>query len=134
MRIRDFEASDLGQIKELFEKQDFEYEFPMFNQFTEVLVIEADGKIVLSVAARPTVEIYMFGDKDWDTPGMRLEAFSMAQHEMERRLVDKGYNDAHAWIPPEVSKNWGRRLRKFGWIKSIWDCYVYLVPKKVDNG
>lgn len=125
MITRDYRPEDRPQILELFNKQGFDYPFPDLDCMIEHLVIEIDGRIVLAVAARPTVELYMWGDKEWETPGFRKELIYKIYEPMRQRLYDRGIQDGHSFLPPEISKFFGRRMKKyFGWIKSTWDCYV----------
>ena len=41
-----------------------------------------------------------------------------------RDLKSRGLDDAHAWLPPEIAKRFGRRLEALGWLRdSAWTPY-----------
>jgi hypothetical protein len=126
MIIRDYNPkTDKSRVYRLWKKQGFKYAFPDLNQMIELKVIEVDEKIVLAVGARPTVELYGWIDNDWETPGMRRNLIDRIYEPMRKALFARGIQDAHAFMPPEVCKPFGRRMaKKFHWIKSTWDCYV----------
>ena len=126
MRVRDFEPRDLAALRRIFEAQQFEYDFPedpsIFTSI-RVLVDETDTP-VMALAARPTVEMFMFMDPTWRTPGWRSAAFTTLHEDMRQQLIQRGYTDVHAWLPPEIAKSFGRRLmRTFGWVKQLWPSY-----------
>jgi len=42
----------------------------------------------------------------------------------ERDLLARGLDDAHAWLPPQVARRFGRRLESLGWIRdNAWTPY-----------
>ena len=137
MIIRDTTQDDVDDLKRLMKNQSFDYPELPFNSFVECLSIEQDGKVILTVAARPTVELYYLGDPEWETPGMRAEVLKKMHSEMEKRLASRGYTDAHAWIPPIIAKSFGRRLRKTfkmlngspKWIQSTWTCFTAFIER-----
>lgn len=123
--FRDYRPEDEEEIKELWKKQGFDYDFPDLSKMIELMVIVVDGKIRLAVGARPTVEMYGWMDNEWETPGIREDLVNKLYGPMKQALYDRGIQDGHSFLPPRIAKAFGRRMKKkFHWIKSTWDCYV----------
>jgi hypothetical protein len=132
MVIRDTVESDIPKLKKLMEDLPYEYILPSLDGFITSVTAELDGEVVVTVAARPTVELYFIGDPKWSTPAMRLEVFKAVHREMEKRLSELGYTDGHAWLPPSLAKSFGRRLIKTfrfpngapQWVRSTWESFT----------
>jgi hypothetical protein len=124
MTVRDVTASDETRLRELFRKQSFEYDFPDLEEpqfIAKRVICDADGTVVMAVAARRTVELFMLADPQWNTPRMRLEALKLIHDDMRKELTRLGVHDVHAWLPPQVARSFGRRLmRLFGWKRPLW--------------
>ena len=42
----------------------------------------------------------------------------------ERDLLARGLDDAHAWLPPQIARRFGRRLESLGWLRDdSWTPY-----------
>ncbi len=127
MTCRDLQSADLPRLQELFAAQGFEYEFPDLQsaQFIVKRVLVDDNGVILgAIAARQTVELFLLADPTWQTPRWRLEALRLQHEDMRQQLAVRGIRDAHAWLPPQICRAFGRRLLKsFGWRKQMWDCY-----------
>lgn len=122
MKVRDCEPSDLPRLQELFNQHGFEYDLPDLSRMLSAKVVESDGAIVQAILARTTVEVYMLGDQQWSTPALRFAALQKIHEAMRQELVIKGIEDVHCWLPPQVAKSFGRRLRhSFGWAKPLWE-------------
>lgn len=123
--IRDYRPEDREEILELWKKQGFEYDFPDLDKMIELIVIVIDGKIRVAVGARPTVELYAWADNEWGTPGLRDDLMHKIYGPVRQALYDRGIQDGHSFLPPQICKAFGRRMKKkYRWIKSTWDCYV----------
>lgn len=125
MTIRPLEAEDLPKLKEIYSEMGFDYAFPdlLSPQFVNVMVLDDDGP-VMAIASRKTVETYLLMKKGWKTPGWRQEAFLQLHLAAHKAVKELGFTDCHAWVPPQVSKSFGRRLQRvFGWKRSIWEVY-----------
>jgi hypothetical protein len=123
--VRNLEFADEPRLREIHAASGLEYEFPNLGNSLYIVkkVVEDDGTVVVAAAARLTVEVSVLCDAEWLTPAFRLKAFELLHEEMRRELKDKGLEDCHAWIPPQM-KNFARRLmRSFGWGKSNWESY-----------
>jgi hypothetical protein len=42
----------------------------------------------------------------------------------ELDLLARGLDDAHAWLPPQIARRFGRRLESLGWLRDdTWTPY-----------
>ncbi len=42
----------------------------------------------------------------------------------ELDLLARGLDDAHAWLPPQIARRFGRRLESLGWLRdNTWTPY-----------
>lgn len=125
MIIRMLKSSDIPRLKEIYTKMGIPLEFPDLQEFLPIpVVVNENNEVVAAVGCMPAVEIYLFLDKDWETPGMRLEAFRALHEWVRRDLFSRGIKEAHAFVPPDLEKPFGKRLlRSFGWIRSHWPCF-----------
>ncbi len=42
----------------------------------------------------------------------------------EQDLLARGLDDAHAWLPPQIARRFGRRLESLGWLRDdTWTPY-----------
>jgi len=127
MKVRSYRESDLPRLQEIYNKQCLPYEWPDLNdsEFVVKLVIvdESDTPMVAGLA-RKTVEVYGLFDPEWETPAWRFEGLRMLHEAMRHEVGKLGYKDAHAWIPPNLVKTFGRKLRHlFGWKADPWPSY-----------
>ena len=111
----------------MHEESGFDYPFPDLKakDFEEARVlVDEDGAIVDVVAARKTAEIYLWANPRWRNPRWRLDSIIEIHEDMRQRLEAKGYGEAHAVLPPEVERSFGRRLQRiFHWSPSRWRLY-----------
>ena len=127
MRVRCYRDEDSTRLKEIYGKQCLPYEWPDIDhcEFVAKLVFVDDDDVPVAAAlARKTVEIYGLFDPDWSTPAWRFEGLRMLHEAMRHKVGEMGYRDAHTWIPPQMIKNFGRKLRHlFGWKADPWQSY-----------
>jgi hypothetical protein len=132
MNIRQLRPEDTDKLKELHGRLGADYKFPDLSEFFPIpaVVDESDSPIVV-VASLPTVELFSFFDPDWETPGMRMEAFKLIHEFVRRDLKSRGIIQAEAWIPPQLAKTFGRRLARMGWSRNRkdWPCF----SRRVNN-
>jgi hypothetical protein len=132
--IREMVNADIPRLRELHRKQGFGYEFPDLteSQFIERWVVtDENDNPVQAVVARKTVELFFLGDPGHETPRWRFEKFRLLHEHVRLRLVAIGIKDAHCWIPPEIEKSFGRRLRMgFGWLRNEWLCLSRTTERK----
>lgn len=123
--------SDEVRLRELHSKSGVECPFPDLNELFDIPVVVNDrDEVVMAVGSMPAVEIYLFIDKSWETPGMRMEAFKILHELVRKDLLSKGIIEAHAFVPPEIAKFFSRRLAKLGWNLSHWLCF----SRRTDHG
>jgi hypothetical protein len=82
--------------------------------------------IVMAALARLTCETYLLVDAQAGTPRDRyvrlLALHRAAQHDLRAR----GLEDAHAWLPPQIARRFGRRLEMLGWVRDdSWTPYCH---------
>lgn len=125
--IRQLSDNDAARVEEIFRKQGFVYTLPRCADFLESVAIDDEG-LQIAVAARPTVELYLFADPEWGTPGERNAALKFLHREMAARLRARGVQDAHMWVPPQLSRFTKRLVRNYGWelIGPEWPCLTRL--------
>ena len=127
MSCSDLTDSDVETLKRFHAEQKWPYDFPDLDEQQFVVkraLHDDDGALVGGVVARKSVELYFLGDATWRTPRWRLEALKLMHEDMRVDLAKQEYTDGHCWLPPQVSKSFGKRLKKtFGWRKSTWDVY-----------
>jgi len=125
--IRLYQESDLAELRRMHAQQGFDYEFPEIADpiFLSKLVVEDEHeRVVMASLARITCEMYLMADPAAGTPRERY-ARLLALHEAgERDLLERGLEDAHAWLPPVIAKRFGRRLASLGWVRDdAWTPY-----------
>ncbi len=105
--------------------QSFDYAFPELRDpiFVSKLVVESDGKPVMASLVRLTSEVYLLLDPGAGTPQRRWE-WLVELHEAARRdAYARGLDDVHAFLPPPVTRAFGRRLERLGWVRDPWVCW-----------
>jgi len=122
VKIRNYEPGDLAALKEMHSRQGFGYAFPDIEQplFLTKLVLgrEAVGKGIAGAALlRLTAEAYLLLDPEDGSPRERWQRLLVLHEATRREALARGLEDVHAWLPPEIGKKFGRRLRRLGWVK-----------------
>ena len=80
-------------------------------------------RVAMAVFLRLTAEAYLLHDPTAGTPRLRWQRF-LALHEAARRsAAERGLDDVQAFLPPRVSRAFGRRLSRLGWRRDPWDCF-----------
>lgn len=122
MEIREYEEKDLAALRAIHARQGFEYAFPDLGNplFLTKLVLgrEEGGKGIAGAALlRLTAEAYLLLDPKRGTPKERWQ-WLLRLHEATRRQAwERGLEDVHAWLPPEIAAKFGRRLTRLGWVR-----------------
>ena len=125
MIVRMLRESDVPRLKRIYKKMGIPLPFPNLKEFFPMpVIVDEQNRVVMGVGMIPTVEVWLFVDKKWETPGMRQEAFRVLHERVRKDLRSRGIVQAHAFLPPDMEKQFGRRLTKlFGWIKESWPCF-----------
>ena len=129
MQVRDLNFLDWPTLKLWQEQSGFEYPMPDPNQeaFAAMKLVVDGNRPVGAALARMTVEIYGFCDPAWGTPAMRLEMLRLLHQEVAAEMKKQKIRTAHAWLPPQIAKSFGRRLKGlFRWNEPAagWRCLV----------
>jgi len=127
MLIREYTESDLDALRRMHARQAFDYAFPDIADpiFVSKLVVE-DGseRVVMASLARLTCEIYLLMDSGAGNSQQRFAHLVALHRAGEGDLVARGLDDAHAWLPPQIAKRFGRRLESLGWVRDdAWTPY-----------
>jgi hypothetical protein len=116
MKIRQIQDYDVPKLLELHSRLGAEYLFPNLDEFFPIpTIVDSHDNPVVTVAALPTAEIYYFGDPDWETPGMRMEAFKIIHEFVRRDLLRRGIVEVNAFLPRFLCRSFGRRLKSLEW-------------------
>ena len=76
---------------------------------------EGHCEILGAAFLRLTAEAYLLLDPRSGTPRERWQ-WLLALHEAARRDAwQRGLEDVHAWLPPSIAQQFGRRLARLGW-------------------
>jgi hypothetical protein len=138
MRIREFAPDDEAALRALHRAQGFDYEFPDLRDplFVTKLVLLDAGKgseetIAAAALLRLTAEAYLLLDPREGTPRRRWQRLLALHGATAEDAWQKGLSDVHAWLPPEISRRFGRRLASLGWIRDDrWTPYC----KRLEDG
>jgi hypothetical protein len=120
MLVRQYTEADLDALRQIHQRQGFDYAFPDLTDpiFISKLVVEDDsGRAVMASLARLTCEVYLLADPQAGSPRDRFDWILQLHRAGERDLLARGLDDAHAWLPPPIAKRFGRRLEKLGWVR-----------------
>lgn len=127
VRVRAYTGKDLDALRRMHALQGFSYPFPDIDDpiFVSKLVVEdGEGCAVMASLARLTCEMYLLLDPAAGTPQDRYTRLLALHSAGEGDLRARGLDDAHAWLPPEIAKRFGRRLAALGWIRDdTWTPY-----------
>lgn len=121
MTCRPLKPSDIPILQELAERSGYPYpdlSDPLIEDIK--VVVDAQDKPVIAVVAKRLVEVYLYIDPE-RSPVVKIDSLKLAHIRMCETLRDKGYHSGETFLPPNVSRQFGRRLeRTFGWVKNHW--------------
>lgn len=127
MRIREYTPADLAALRAMHASQRFEYPFPDPGRpdFFATYVLENNSaQPVMAALARLTCEVFLLLDPAEGTPRERYGCLLALHRVAEHDLAARGLSDAHAWLPPRISRGFGRRLEQLGWTRdAAWTPY-----------
>ena len=119
MKIRAMLDSDIPKLMAIHAGSGFDYDFPDLKgpRIEAIRVIEGDdGEPIAAAVAERIPQLYLIGRP------MAPAATAACVRLMHAAMVDalKGrYNEANAFLPPEIDEKFGRWLqRRFGWVRS----------------
>jgi hypothetical protein len=128
--IRDYRISDLEAVKELHAKSGLpgvclpDLTNPLF--FVKVIA-ESEGKVVQAGFVKLVGEAYVLLDHEAGEPGERLSILESLVAKGLSAASAKGLSDVSCWLPPELEKSFGARLKALGFIRSPWPSFSVLL-------
>ena len=144
--VREYRESDLDSLRAMHAAQGFAYEFPDLGNplFVSKVVLAArrgDGwdreragetseeQILGAALLRLTAEAYLLLDPREGSPRDRMCHLLALQSAVAQDAWRKGLDDVHAWLPPRIAKQFGRRLERLGWLRDdAWTPYCRRLP------
>jgi hypothetical protein len=134
MKVRAYEEGDLAELQRIHRAQGFSYTFPDLSNplfLTKLVMVDESGreeagaeKIVSAALLRLTAEAYLLLDPRAGTPRERWGWLQGLQAVAEREAAQRGLEDVHAWLPPEIAGKFGKRLAQLGWVRDdSWTPY-----------
>ena len=98
--------------------------YPAAQFASGVLSIAPRGSdIIAAVFLRLTAEAYFLLDPCAGSPRDRWRALLLLHEAARGEANRRGLDDAHAWLPPQVARAFGRRLTRIGWTREPWPSY-----------
>ena len=82
-----------------------------------------NSEIIAAVFLRLTAEAYFLLDPTAGTPRDRWRALLLLHEAARGEANRRGLDDAHAWLPPQVARAFGRRIERLGWTREPWPSY-----------
>jgi len=125
MLIREYTGADLPSLLHLHAEQGMPYRFPDLSNplFLTKLVVERDSQIAAALLLRLTSEAYLLLDSRAGSPRERWQSLLLLHEAARRDAARRGLDDAHAWLPPQVARAFGRRLAQLGWQREPWPSF-----------
>jgi len=98
--------------------------YPASQSDAGVLSIAPRGSdIIAAVFLRVTAEAYFLLDPCAGLPRDRWRALLLLHEAARGEANRRGLDDAHAWLPPQVARAFGRRIERLGWTREPWPSY-----------
>ncbi len=142
MQIREYRESDLAALRAIHASQGFDYALPDLNNplfVTKLILSEPEAssgeqetingsvsekralpdappeKIIGAALLRLTAEAYLLLDPNAGKPRQRWNWLLQLHAATERDAWQRGLEDVHAWLPPTIAKQFGKRITQLGW-------------------
>lgn len=126
MIVREYTDADHAALRAMHAAQGFGYELPDPGHplFLVRAVLEDEGRPRMAALLRLTAEAYLLADPHEGSPRQRWQ-WLLALHDATRQAAAaRGLSDVQAFLPPQVSRAFGRRLARLGWRRDPWTCYT----------
>jgi hypothetical protein len=116
MTARPLEDRDIPALVAIAKAKGYEYADLQSPHIEAVQVVEDDeGKIIAAASAERICQLYLYMP-DEGSPVTKLAAMRLLHDSMATELRKLNYNEANIFLPPDVERGFGTRLRKsFGW-------------------
>lgn len=117
MTARPLLPSDIPILKALAANSGYPYPDPEDPSVEAVVVIVNDSNLPVGFfLAKRIIEGYLLLANMH--PAAKLAAIRVMHEAAAPLLKAKGYDECNAFIPPELEKSFGKRLKMFGWGKN----------------
>lgn len=136
MHIREYSKNDLAALRSIHAGQGFAYPLPDLDNplFVTKLVLSEHGegkgpslepeKITAAVLLRLTAEAYLLLDPRTGSPRERWQHILALHAAAEQDAWRRGLEDVHCWLPPQIAKQFGKRITRLGWVRDdAWPPY-----------
>jgi hypothetical protein len=122
MNVREYTAADLDRLRAMHATQGFGYAFPDVGDplFLVRQVLEDGGRPRMAALLRLTAEAYLLADPTDGAPGERWQWLGELHQATLHAAAARGLTDVQAFLPPRVSRSFGRRLATLGWRRDPW--------------
>jgi hypothetical protein len=131
MYVRDYTEQDLDALRAIHAAQGFDYKLPDLGNplFVTKLILTGEklepsgvtttrAETILGAALlRLTAEAYLLLDPRAGTPRERWHWLMALHTATERDAWQRGLEDVHAWLPPPITKKFGKRMERLGWVR-----------------
>lgn len=132
LRLREYSEADFAAVKRLHEASGLpgeclaDFANPLF--FVRE-VAERAGRVEQAVFLKIQGEAFLLVDHDAGTPEERWTMLRALAERGFERARGFGIEQVSAWLPPEIEKSFGRRIKELGfersrwmsWTKNLWD-------------
>jgi hypothetical protein len=119
MKIREFRRADVPRLRELYRGQNLDYAEPDWTGMIGGVLVDENDVVQIALLARPTVEMYaVVSQENWATPGIKVQQFKRLDAAVVGQLRGCGYQDQHAFIPPQFRAFVRRLLCELGWVRT----------------
>ena len=129
VKIRPYKETDLPILKEIYTKAGYNFDFPNLASDPFVghvlIVVDEEDVPMMAAAVKSVPEIILLCAPGGTTHPLVKNArgISLIHETLRKVLTAEGHDEAFAFLPPEIERNYGRHLmRKFGWLKT-WAGY-----------
>ncbi len=132
MRVREYNEGDLAALRAIHAAQGFGYPLPDLSNplfVTKLILVQPEAtegdasaeseprpeRIIGAALLRLTAEAYLLLDPNAGTPRERWNWLLQLHAATERDAWQRGLEDIHAWLPPPIARNFGKRIAQLGW-------------------
>jgi len=130
MRIREFTLKDIPDMRRIHAESGLpqnclpDFESPLF---VVKKVAENGSGPAIGGFLKLNGEIFLLLDHSKGTPESRWEALEELTGEGLHEAYKVGLDHVTAWLPPEVEKQFGKRLESLGFQRSPWNSYTAIL-------
>jgi hypothetical protein len=118
MNVRPYQPEDEAILREIHRRSGYEFEFPELDSF--LVVLDDAGCPIMAAGEKLVPEITLICAPGGSThPLVKLKGIALLHEALRVKLTNKGFQEAFAFLPPELERNYARHLaRHFGWRKA----------------